>query len=71
MKFIRCSTVPPGGFDCFTLNFTKDTCYPSVSACTFDLKLPLNLTSFPKFKEVMIESIISGSGFGMIWFDNL
>ncbi|XP_076115254.1 uncharacterized protein LOC143083024 isoform X2 [Mytilus galloprovincialis] len=68
MKFITgCSTVPPGGFDCkFTLNFTKDTCYPSVSACTFDLKLPLNLTSFPKFKEVMMESIISGSGFGMI-----
>lgn len=68
LQFITgCSSIPPGGFDSnFTIHFTNDKCYPTVSTCSFDITLPLHLGDYNKFKEVMIESIISGPGFGLI-----
>ncbi|XP_052081183.1 G2/M phase-specific E3 ubiquitin-protein ligase-like [Mytilus californianus] len=68
LKFVTgCSNVPPGGFDArFILGFTEEKRYPSVSTCTFEVTLPLNLTEFKMFKDVMIEAIVSGPGFGQV-----
>ena len=68
LKFLSgCSIIPPGGFDSdLTLNFTEESRYPSVSTCTFTLTLPLNLNVYQRFKEILIESIISGPGFGNV-----
>ncbi|CAG2227582.1 G2H3 [Mytilus edulis] len=45
LQFITgCSSIPPGGFDSnFTIHFTNDKCYPTVSTCSFDITLPLHL----------------------------
>lgn len=68
LKFMTgCSTIPPGGFETkFSIQFMEERRYPSVSTCTFTIKLPLNLHEYKCFKEVMIEAIVSGAGFGNV-----
>ncbi|XP_052065820.1 G2/M phase-specific E3 ubiquitin-protein ligase-like [Mytilus californianus] len=68
LRFITgCSTVPPGGFDArFSIGFTEERKYPTVSTCTFEVVLPLHLKNYNTFKDIMIESIVSGPGFGQI-----
>ncbi|XP_063416353.1 uncharacterized protein LOC134697996 [Mytilus trossulus] len=62
-----CSSVPPGGFDArFSIGFTEERKYPTVSTCTFEVVLPLHLKNYNTFKDIMIESIVSGPGFGQI-----
>ncbi|VDI53238.1 Hypothetical predicted protein [Mytilus galloprovincialis] len=66
LRFITgCSSVPPGGFDArFSIGFTEERKYPTVSTCTFEVVLPLHLKNYNTFKDIMIESIVSGPGFG-------
>ena len=65
---IGCSKVPPGGLEKkINIHFTTYEQYPTVSTCSLDMTLPLYLhNSYNKFKDIMIEAILSGQGFGTV-----
>ncbi|VDH89533.1 Hypothetical predicted protein [Mytilus galloprovincialis] len=67
-RFITgCSAVPPGGFDArFSIGFTEERKYPTVTTCTGEVVLPLYLKNYNTFKDIMIKSIDTGPGFGQI-----
>ena len=57
--------MPPSGLEKkLNVHYTAYEQYPTVSGCSLDITLPLNLYNyFKRFKNIMIEVIVSGQGF--------
>lgn len=68
LQFITgCSTPPPAGYETkFLMTFTEEICYPTARTCTYTVLMPVHQPTYQKFKEMMVEAIVSGRGFGRV-----